>query len=54
MLKECTHQKKKLLSLSSSEYQHEYCPVCGWHRYKDVEYTKEAWDKAFVDEEAGQ
>lgn len=51
MLKECTRQKKKLLSLSSSEYQHYYCPTCGWHKYKGVEYTKEDWDRTFVDEE---
>ena len=40
-MKVCDHQNKKDLTQGLGEHRHYYCTICGWHLYKDVEYTKE-------------
>jgi len=47
--KECNHKAKKILSLSK-QYIHEYCPECGWHKYQNIEYTKEKWFEKYIKE----
>lgn len=49
-LNECNHEGKTRLSLKSSPFQHEYCRACGWHKYKNKEYSKEEWYATFVKE----
>lgn len=46
----CEHKTKKLLSLKQSEFKHEYCPTCGWHKYRGNEHTKKEWEIKYINE----
>jgi hypothetical protein len=51
---ECKHEKRKNFAVCRDSIQHEYCPVCGWHLFRGVEYTKEQWKEKYIDERITQ
>ena len=50
-MKDCLHKDKRDLTQGLGEHRHFYCTTCGWHLYKDIEYTKAEWSKLFIEDE---
>jgi len=50
MKQHCTHEHRTDFGMKHTDHPHEYCPVCGWHRYCGIEYTREEWARKFIDE----
>lgn len=50
MKQPCTHEHRTDFGMKHTDHPHEYCPVCGWHRYCGIEYTREEWARKFIDE----
>lgn len=47
----CQHKQKTNFAISRHSIQHEYCPECGWHKYRGKEYTKQEWARTWIDED---
>lgn len=47
----CRHEGIQNFTVSKHDEPHLYCGKCGWHKYKGIEYTKQDWQKAFLDDD---
>ncbi|MBN2402009.1 MAG: hypothetical protein JXN64_06395 [Spirochaetes bacterium] len=44
-MKLCKHKGKQNISPYLGTEPHYYCKACGWHLYKNKEYTKKEWEE---------